>query len=141
MEYNSCYTPGCPRREECTLWHNALQKIEENLIFIDVTNPKLIEKAGGYDLCPQFHRWELRRYARGMRWRYGMLSGDAQQAIHEELESHFGYALIGRMRRGDEVISPEDQAYIKDVFARYAEGVEPEFTDFEMHYVKPPRLR
>lgn len=43
------------------------------------------------------------------------------------------------MRRGDEVISPEDQGYIRKVFAELAQGVEPEFMSFEEHYVKPPR--
>lgn len=106
-----------------------------------VANPQRIEKAGGYDHCPAFHRWELRQFARGMRWRYGALTGDAQAAIHQTLESHFGHALMGRMRRGDEVISPEEQAYIRKVFAQLGQGVEPEFKGFEAHYVKPPRRK
>ena len=139
MEYNSCYAPHCPRREECTLWHNAQREMEKEIVFLGVTNPQLIEKAGGYDHCPEFHRWELRRFARGMRWRYGALTGDAQEAIHQTLEWHFGHALMGRMRRGDEVISPKDQEYIRKVFAEMAQGVEPEFMAFEEHYVNPPR--
>lgn len=43
------------------------------------------------------------------------------------------------MRRDDEIISPKDQEYIRDVFARHAVGVEPEFCTFEMHHAKPPR--
>lgn len=48
---------------------------------------------------------------------------------------------MGRMRRGDEVISPEDQAYIRKVFTQFGQGVEPEFKGFEAHYVKPPRRK
>lgn len=76
-----------------------------------------------------------------MRRKYGALTGDAQHAIHRELQEHFGQALIGRMRRGDEVISPEEQDYIRSVFARHAKDVEPEFTSYEMHYIKPSRLK
>lgn len=141
MEYNSCYTPQCPRRENCTLWHNAKEWIAQGRISIEITNPQLIEQAGGYEHCPQYHQWLLRRYARGMRWKYGALTGDAQHAIHRELQEHFGQALIGRMRRGDEVISPEEQDYIRSVFARHAKDVEPEFTSYEMHYIKPSRLK
>lgn len=141
MEYDICYTPQCPRHEECTLWHNARREMEQERFFLSIANPRIIEKAGGYDHCPVFHRWELRRFARGMRWRYGALTSDAQDAIHERLESHFGYALIGRMRRGDEVISPDDQAYIRKVFAEAGQGVEPEFLAFEEHYIKPPRRK
>ena len=72
---------------------------------------------------------------------YGALTGDAQAAIHQTLENHFGHALMGRMRRGDEVISPEDQAYIRKVFTQFGQGVEPVFKSFEAHYVKPPRRK
>lgn len=120
-------------------WHNAQQDIAKGAIFLTIVNPRLIEQAGGYERCPEFQKWELRRFARGMRWRYGALTGDAQKAIHERLEEHFGRALTGRMRRGDEVISPEDQEYIRRVFAESGQGVEPEFVAYEEHYVKPPR--
>lgn len=141
MEYNSCYAPHCPRREECTLWHNAQKEMEQGCVFVSLVNPKLIEEAGGYEHCPEFYQWQERQFARGMRWRYGSLTGDAQTAIHTDLTRHFGYALIGRMRRGDEVISPEDQEIIRVIFARHAAGVEPEFKSFEMHYIKPPRRK
>ncbi len=141
MEYDSCYTPQCPRCEECTLWHNAQRALTEDLAFLGVANPQRIEKAGGYDHCPAFHQWELRQFARGMRWHYGALTGDTQAAIHQTLENHFGHALMGRMRRGDEVISPEDQAYIRKVFTQFGQGVEPVFKSFEAHYVKPPRRK
>lgn len=139
MENNSCYAPQCPRREECTLWHNAGREIEEGRITLGVTNPQLIEQAGGYEHCPEFHQWKLRRYARGMRWQYGALTGDAQAEIQQTLEDYFGRSLMGRMRRGDEVISPESQDYIRSVFAQIAPDVEPEFLSYEEHYCKPPR--
>ena len=139
MEYDSCYTPQCPRHEACTLWHNALRAMEEGRSFLGVANPQRIEQAGGYDHCPEYHKWELRRFARGMCWHYGRLTGDAQAAIHQTLEKHFGRSLMGRMRRGDEVISPEEQEYIRTVFAEQAQGVEPELLAFEEHYIKPPR--
>lgn len=44
-----------------------------------------------------------------------------------------------RLRRGDEVISPESQDYIRSVFAQIAPDVEPEFLSYEEHYCKPPR--
>lgn len=139
MEYNSCYLPQCPRREECTLWHNALREIDKGRAFVTVVNPQHLEAAGGYEHCPAFYRWQARRFARGLRWRYGALTVDQQDAIHAELESHFGYSLMGRMRRGDEVISPDDQEVIRAIFARHAEGIEPEYESFETHYIKPKR--
>ena len=139
MEQNSCYAPQCPRREQCTLWHMALQEIDRDAMLLSLVNPRLIERAGGYDHCPAFYEHKLRRYARGMRWRYGALTGDTQDAIHERLERHFGRSLMARMRRGDEVISPEDQTYIRKLFAEMAPEVEPEFLAYEEHYVKPPR--
>ena len=74
-----------------------------------------------------------------MRWQYGALTGDAQAEIQQTLEDYFGRSLMGRMRRGDEVISPESQDYIRSVFAQIAPDVEPEFLSYEEHYCKPPR--
>ena len=51
MENNSCYTPLCPRRETCTLWLNALVSIDKGATQLCITNPKIIEEAGGYDHC------------------------------------------------------------------------------------------
>lgn len=139
MARYSCYAPECTRRSTCTLWHNAQKQIEAGHTFISVVNPRHIEAQGGYDHCPQYHEWKLRAYARGMRWYYGQLTGDAQTAIHRSLERHFGKSLMGRMRRGDEMISPEDQEVIRSIFARYAPDVAPEFLAIEMHHIKPHR--
>lgn len=135
----TCYATLCPRREECTLWHNALFEMEKGYHFLQIISPKVIESAGGYDHCPHFFRWELRTYARGLHWHYGGLTGDAEDAIHRRLEEHFGPSLAGRIRRGDEVVSPEDQAYIRDLFAEFSSTVRPEYRSFEQHYNKPPR--
>ena len=78
MDKYSCYMPQCPRRESCTLWHIAQQEIAEEYVFLSVTNPQLIEQAGGYSQCPKYYEWKLRRFARGMRWRYGTLTGNAE---------------------------------------------------------------
>lgn len=42
------------------------------------------------------------------------------------------------MRRGDEVISPDDQEIIRKVFAELGQRVVPEFMAFEEHYLKSP---
>lgn len=139
MDYLSCYMPQCPRREQCTLWHNAITYMDEGATMLQVTSPRIIEEAGGFDHCPHYYEWRLRRFARGMQWRYGALTGDQQDAIQRELKMRFGYSLVGRMRRGDEVISPEQQEEIRAIFARHSDTVEPHFESFEMHYIKPPR--
>lgn len=141
MDKYSCYMPQCPRRESCTLWHIAQQEIAEEYVFLSVTNPQLIEQAGGYSQCPKYYEWKLRRFARGMRWRYGTLTGNAEAEIHERLKDAFGFTQIGRMRRGDVVISPEEQAQIREIFEEVAPGAEPEFIAFEEHYIKPPRRK
>lgn len=61
METNTCYPPW----ESCTLWRNALERIDRGTMFLDVVNPKVIQEAGGYDHCPLFYEYKLRRFARG----------------------------------------------------------------------------
>lgn len=140
MEYDSCYTPQCPSKETCTLWLNALKAMEEGHITLGVTNPKLIEQAGGYDHCPQYHEHKLRRYARGLVWTYREMTVGQLEKLHSTLTQHFGYSNIVRMRCGYEAISPEDQNTIASIFAQVAPGHEPQYKSFEEHYVKPHRV-
>lgn len=136
---DTCYTPACPRRETCHRWHLALEAIERGDFFLYTVNPEAISKAGGFEACPLYYEHRKRRYARGLRWKYGELTGNQQTAIHEELTWHFGYSRIGRIRRGDEVISPEEQEEIRQIFARYSKDVTPEYLGFEEHYTAPRR--
>lgn len=140
MQHDSCYTPQCPRRETCSLWRNALDAIEAGQALVSVTNPRLIEQAGGYDHCPLYYEYKLRRYARGLVWRYRQMSIGQLDALHEALTKHFGYSNLVRIRCGYEVLSPEEQGQIAAIFARVAPGHEPEYKRFEEHYTKPPRI-
>lgn len=140
MQYDSCYTPQCPRRETCTLWHNALKAIEADQPLVSVANPRLIERAGGYDHCPQYYEYKLRRYARGLVWRYRAMTVGQLEELHEALTRHFGRSNLVRLRCGYEAISPEAQGQIADIFERIAPGHAPEYKSFEEHYIKPPRI-
>lgn len=140
MEYNSCYTPLCPRRETCTLWLSALVSIDKGATQLSITNPKIIEEAGGYDHCPLYHEHKLRQFARGLIWTYREMTVAQQEEVHAALISHFGYSTTVRMRCGYEAIGPEEQATIAGLFESLAPGVEPRYKGFEEHYIKPPRI-
>lgn len=140
MQYDSCYTPLCPRCNTCTLWHKALEQVAAGARQLTITNPKIIEEAGGYDHCPLYHEYKLRRFARGLVWTYREMTLAQLEDIHHALISHFGYSKVVRMRCGYEVISPDEQAFIAGVFEALAPGNEPEYKTFEEHHVKPPRI-
>ncbi|MBR8763791.1 hypothetical protein IX335_001009 [Porphyromonas levii] len=140
MEHFSCYTPNCPRRESCTLWQNALLEIEHEAKLLSLTNPRLIEKAGGYDHCPNYHEYKLRRFARGLVWTYDDLTIAQWRDIRSELSAHFSKSAITRMRCGYEAISPEEQELIAHIFDSAAPGSKPRYITYEEHYTKPPRV-
>ncbi|OWR77998.1 DUF6078 family protein [Porphyromonas gingivalis] len=141
MQKNSCYTPLCPRRETCLLWFNALECIDKGATQISITNPKIIQEAGGYDHCPLYYKYKLRQFARGLIWTYQELTVAQQQQIHEALNTHFGYSSMVRMRCGYEAIDPDEQATIASIFEAVAPGViKPRYRSFEEHYIKPPRV-
>lgn len=137
---DNCYNTQCPRRENCTLWHKALAAIEEGLLCLGFTNPRLIEEAGGYERCPRYYEYKLRRYARGLVWRYREMSVAQLEALHAALERRFGRSNIVRMRCGYEAIGPEEQAVIAGIFSQVAPGHEPQYKGFEEHYIKPRRV-
>ena len=140
MDYDTCYTPLCPRRETCTLWRNALASMDRGEMLLSVMNPKIIEEAGGYDHCPLFLEHKLRRFARGFVWIYRELTVSQLDDLHDELIRTFGYSTMVRMRCGYEAIGSEEQEVIAAIFEEIAPGVEPEYKGFEEHYVKPPRV-
>lgn len=140
MEHYNCYTPQCPRREVCTLWHNALQAIEQKPLQLSITNPRLIEEAGGYEHCPLFHEYKLRSFARGLVWRYREMTVSQLEEIQQALNQHFGYSKMVRLRCGYEAIDPEEQAVIANIFAQIVPDVSPRYKRFEEHYTKPPRV-
>lgn len=140
MEHSTCYTPQCSRRESCTLWHNAQASIQQGAIYLSVVNPQIIEKAGGYESCPSYYEHKLRRYARGLIWSYDELTIAQWRTLKAELNAHFGYHNMVRMRCGYEAISPEDQERIADIFARVAAHSSPRYRSYEEHYIKPPRV-
>ena len=108
-------------------------------MFLGVVNPKVIQEAGGYDHCPFFYEYKLRRFARGFVWSYPDLTLSQLHELHDELIGTFGYSNIVRMRCGYEAISPEEQELIASIFEDVAPSVTPEYKGFEEHYVKPPR--
>ena len=140
MEHASCYTPQCTRREQCTLWHNALKEVEHGDSLLTITNPQLIDKAGGYDHCPNYYEYKLRRYARGLVWRYDDLTLAQWRQVQAQLNRQFGYSEMKRIRHGYVALSPEEQGVIAEIFTRIAPGSAPQYITYEEHYAKPPRV-
>ena len=140
MEHNSCYTPQCTRREHCTLWHNALVEVEHSNSLLTITNPQLIERAGGYDHCPNYYEHKLRRYARGLVWSYDDLTPAQWRQIQTQLNRQLGYSEMKRIRHGYVALSPEEQGVIAEIFTTIAPGSEPRYITYEEHYTKPPRI-
>lgn len=140
MEHASCYTPRCTRREQCTLWHNALSEVEHGNSLLTITNPQLIDKAGGYDHCPNYYEYKLRRYARGLVWSYDDLTLAQWRQVQTQLNRQFGYSEMKRIRHGYVALSPEEQGVIAEIFTRIAPGSTPQYITYEEHYAKPPRV-
>lgn len=140
MDYDNCYTPQCPRRETCTLWHNALKMLEKKPMQIQITNPILIQEAGGYEHCPLYYELKIRRFARGLVWKYPDLTGRQLDQIHAELTDLFGYSKVVRLRCGYEVLTPEEQEAIAHLWQSIAPGHAPQYRAFEEHYIKPRRV-
>lgn len=139
-EFDSCYHTACPKREGCTLWHNAQEGLEGARSFVSLVNPRLIERVGGYEHCPMYHEYKLRRFARGLIWRYNELTIGQHAEIHTAILDHFGKATTNRYRFGYEAISPECQQSIEDIFERLAPGHKPQYRSYEEHYIKPARV-
>lgn len=63
--------------------------------------------------------------AQGMSNLYDEVSTPIASAIKQELVAHFGKALYYRLKSGEKLITPEQQAYIAEVFAKHGAPTPP----------------
>ena len=107
---------------------------------LGLINPYVIEASGGYDHCPMWYEYKLRRYARGLVWSYPDMTVKQLEAVRRDIERTFGHSNTVCMRCGYVAISLDEQAEIANIFAEHAPGHEPRYRAFEEHYVRPQRV-
>ena len=115
-EYLYCFNTGCPREKEC-MRHFAAEHIDKEIIVGTAVFPTALQADGG---CKRFKlkrvikaAWGFEKLFREVRERHASL-------LRDKLKSYLGgNGTYYRYHHGDRLLTPEQQAWILDLFRRY----------------------
>lgn len=112
FNYLHCMKRDCKQASNC-LRQLAEQALPESVLTCNVIHPRHLTQSN--DFCPHFRSAKKVPYAKGF---YNMLGDityrDAPNMI-EKLKAHFGYRTYYRMRKGQRLLSPEEQLQFKTI--------------------------
>ena len=104
--YLVCFIDQCPLHAECLRWFTG-QYVETRLPAYLAVNPRNPENGGEH--CRLFRKKERVRMKRGFRNLYHEMPGYMEHSIRQLLINTWGRKKYFEMRRGDRLITPEQQ--------------------------------
>lgn len=110
--YDMCVVSECPKASTC-LHHVALPMTGEQNVRI--YNPYLIDKTGK---CPHYVKAEKVYHAKGLKDVMGKLPYNVHKRAVSALMSYFSERTYYRIRRGDRLLSPNEQKAVRRIIAR-----------------------
>lgn len=129
--FRLCVKADCPRATEC-LRHVALPLATPDVQTISVINPAYLATTG--DTCPMFNSATPVRYAQGFARMLSGLTVAQANALRVRLESHFGHTLYFRLRSGKRLITPTNQAHIRQAMIELGVNPLPDFDAYVEAY-------
>lgn len=125
--YEACLPCDCPRRDHCLrawVWDHRDSSQQQYIVL----NPDLITLDGH---CPFYCDDTPQRYARGFtNFQQHMYPGQYQQFM-EACIAHFGRNPYFLRRRGEKLLPPSEQAFIRKVLKQVGAPDDLDFDDFE----------
>lgn len=132
QSFAHCLAETCPRKSECLRWkaYELLPgDLQERIVFV---NPKSVPPEDGN--CPHFLEIELQRYAKGMKRILDNVPHSDALGLKREMLGYFGRNNYYRSRRGERLISPQEQKAIQRMFASRNLSVEILFDEYVEQY-------
>lgn len=127
-EYALCLNWECPKASNC--FRQRLENIAPaDVEYWKVISPKYQANITGE--CPYYRPYSKVRYAKGFMSALNRQPYRATGAIIYELKSHFGTRTYYRIRKGERMLSPNEQDYIQRVFKKYGGEIEIQFDAYQ----------
>lgn len=123
--FGRCLCAACPLADKC-LRQLAWRQEETRGDWLTVLNPHTVK--GGPE-CPHFIDAFHPAYAKGLRFNLDDVPLGKARALRSALTEALGRMKLSRMRRGLLPISPEQQRWLADIFARHGAPA-PEYEAF-----------
>ena len=110
--YDLCIVNDCPKSSTC-LHHVALSMTSEHKI--SIFNPNLIDKSGK---CGHYIKAKKVFHAKGFKEIMGKLPYDIHKRAVSALMSYFSERTYYRIRKGDRLLSPDEQKAVRKIITR-----------------------
>ena len=125
-EYPLCMHADCPKTESC-LRQLAFRRHAELGMFLKLINPALCTKQSN---CPHYVSNQPVRFAKGFTNFQKQMYPDQYDKFMTTLICHFGRNQYFKRRRGDIVLSPDEQEEIKAVLEKVGVNHPMEFDQY-----------
>ena len=114
--YLVCFIDGCPLHKTCLRWVVGQYANQQTIAYtaINPRNPMM-----GNDSCPKYREMVRVKMKRGMTQFYHEMPGFMERDIRNSLIAHFGRTRYFQMRKGEQLITPEDQQFIAQVCQKH----------------------
>lgn len=110
--YDFCIFGECPKASTC-LRHTALPMTEE--LKVRIFNPHMLNKTGK---CPYYVKAEKVFHAKGLKGMMEKLPYGIHKRAVSALMSHFSERTYYRVRKGDRLLSPDEQKAVRRIITR-----------------------
>ena len=110
--YLVCFIDGCPLHKTCLRWVVGQYANQQTVAYtaINPRNPMM-----GNDSCPKYREMVRVKMMRGMTQFYHEMPGFMERDIRNSLIAHFGRTRYFQMRKGERLITPDQQKVIEQV--------------------------
>lgn len=126
-----CYVSDCSRKEEC-MRYKACQWMPSGVTH----HPCVLPSAAAKKQCPHFRPVKKVRVATGFRNIFVDVKARDIAQMRSELAAYLGSrATFYRYRKGDYLLSPSQQEWIRHLFRRYGYGEGITFDGYKDVYV------
>ena len=125
--YTCCQSTTCPLRETC-LHHIAWQLLPQNRDTFTAYNPAVINESGD---CDFFRSNEQQRFAKGFVGMQKKMFPGQYVTFKYELFRLFGRTSFYECRRGNRLLSPEEQEAVRKALKRAGADESLEFDAYE----------
>lgn len=131
FNYARCLNEQCPKASGCLRHVATLHTTRENS-FISIVNPNCIPTDG--TACPYFEKAEKLHVAWGIKHLLDNIPYKKLASVKDPLVAHFGKTLYYRFYREERYLTPNDQAYIRQVFRQKGITEEPVYSSYSDEY-------
>ena len=130
--FGLCATDTCPYTDTC-LRRIAYTYAPSNNIFLYVLNPKAIESTAGK--CKYYCSNKKVRYAKGFMNILDNLPYNQRRSIIVSLIAYFGQRTYYRSRKGERLLTPDEQQAVLNIIKRHNATTSQEFDGYEEDYL------